>query len=397
MPFVDFVRINVNKVYQRVQVSKNRNQEYKMRKEILDSFQEPADRMERSYFQYLCQMKSLNRLIKLAQNIMAAVCFPLCWLIFSLNTRKKRESTEAVYISDGIGKEIIPDSLFREYAEIVQLGYKGSFVLGKAEKDFIRSLLKRYWFSPFFCFKSLVKIGLYAGYISVYSPKAIIAYNEYSFTSSLLTEYCHTRGIEQINVLHGEKMFNFRDSFVSYDRFYVWDDYYKSMFVAMRAEPGQFRVELPRFLQSIYSVGTKTDPEYDYTYYLGIEPRNTLVNIRNSLDLLRKKGYRVCIRIHPRSGAKAFIRQFFSSYAVEDPSDISLLDSLSNTRAVISIYSTVLYQAYLLGKTVIIDDIADPAKYSQLADLGYIMLNKPHDLLSAGQRAATPDVLFTDC
>ena len=44
-----------------------------------------------------------------------------------------------------------------------------------------------------FCLKCLVKIGLYANYIESYRPKAVVVYNEYSFTSSLLTAYCREK------------------------------------------------------------------------------------------------------------------------------------------------------------------------------------------------------------
>jgi hypothetical protein len=211
----------------------------------------------------------------------------------------------------------------------------------------------------------------------------VVVYNEYSFTSSLLTAYCREKNITHINVLHGEKMFNLRDAFVEYDQFYVWEDYYKDLFVAMRAEPSQFIVELPEFLKHENKIDHlyPSEPEYDYTYYMGAEQENMLINLRNILDLLQRSNKKVCIRLHPRFSDNAKVVKIFNDYIIEDP-NIPIIDSIKNTQAVISIFSTVLYQAYLLGKLVILDDLTDPKRFAQLKDLGYIMLEKPHHLLS---------------
>jgi hypothetical protein len=227
-----------------------------------------------------------------------------------------------------------------------------------------------------------MKIALYAGLIATHHPQAIIVYSEYSFTSSLLTDYCRSLGIQHINVLHGEKMFNVRDAFATFDRFYVWDDFYRDLFIRMRMDPEQFKVELPR---SIYAICKESDPaaaSHDCTYYLGGETRPQLLAIASSLQQLKAFGYQICIRYHPRYGDAGLIRQIFADFAIENPREVSLTESFQRTRTAMATISTTLYQAFLCGKTVVIDDVSDQRQLARQQDLGYIMLIKPHLFLS---------------
>ena len=56
----------------------------------------------------------------------------------------------------------------------------------------------------------------------------------------------------------------------------------------------------------------------------------------------------------------------------------------------IGLYSTVLYQAYINHVPVVIDDLTAPERFAQLKSLCYIMLDKPHGLLSALLQEESP-------
>lgn len=376
------LRRRINKFIELIQIKKNKILDYEQRKQIIDSFPEPKDSLERSYFQYRCQNYSLSTFIKALQFVVSIICFP--FFIFFLGKKSKKCSNEfdAIYLTDGLGMNIIPQSLKKRYPKIIQFDYSLKLLLGKTERQVIREIFKRYWFAPYFYFKSLMKISLYAYYIEQYHPKAIIVYNEYSFTSSLLTYYCRLKEINHINVLHGEKMLNIRDVFVEYDNFFVWDEYYKNLFISMRSVPDQLVVELPEFLSSGYIHGDDTKKKYDYTYYLGMEDLPQLKKLKQNLDILRNIRENICIRLHPRYCNQDQIRRIFYNYTIENPLEITIEESLARTNAVISISSTVLFQAYLLNKTVIIDNITDQKKFAYLVNLRYIILEKPHQLLS---------------
>ena len=83
----------------------------------------------------------------------------------------------------------------------------------------------------------MVKLAMYRYQYEVYHPKAMIVDEEYSYTSSFLTEYCHRLGVEHIDIMHGEKLYFIRDTFFCFDRCYVWDGYYRDLFCQLRAEP----------------------------------------------------------------------------------------------------------------------------------------------------------------
>ena len=46
----------------------------------------------------------------------------------------------------------------------------------------------------------MVKLAMYRYQYEVYHPKAMIVDEEYSYTSSFLTEYCHRLGVEHIDI-----------------------------------------------------------------------------------------------------------------------------------------------------------------------------------------------------
>jgi hypothetical protein len=180
--------------------------------------------------------------------------------------------------------------------------------------------------------------------------------------------------------MHGEKLFNIHDSFVQFDRFYVWDKHYVDLFIQLRANKDQFKIELPNSVKiNIYQ---DNECKYDYTYYLARKSIKSFLEIKRSLLLLGIPSSRICIRYHPRSCYKEQIFKTFNEFHIEDPIQVSLEKSIAQTRNIVSLFSTVLFQAYQSGKNIIIDDLSEPEKYQQLRDLKYIMINKPHHRLS---------------
>ena len=75
-------------------------------------------------------------------------------------------------------------------------------------------------------------------------------------------------------------------------------------------------------------------------------------------------------------------RRLFSEYEIETSAEIGIETSILRSRHVIGLYSTVLYQAHINHVPVVIDDLTDPERFSQLAELKYMMLSLPHTLLS---------------
>ena len=226
----------------------------------------------------------------------------------------------------------------------------------------------------------MVKLAMYRYQYEVYHPKAMIVDEEYSYTSSFLTEYCHRLGVEHIDIMHGEKLYFIRDTFFCFDRCYVWDGYYRDLFCQLRAEPTQFRIELPPAMQPWDAQGV--EKTVDYTYYLQVETPQMLEKIAESLQKLRKNGAKVAVRPHPLYSDMEIVRRLFPDFEIEANTEIGIETSILRTRHVVGLYSTVLYQAHINHVPVVVDDLTDPERFTQLAELKYMMLSLHHTLLS---------------
>ncbi|MBR5315115.1 MAG: hypothetical protein IKU45_06870, partial [Clostridia bacterium] len=251
--------------------------------------------------------------------------------------------------------------------------------LDKNDKRFIRSIWKRYPFAFQFLLKIYLKVSMYSAWEKAYSPKALLVCSEYSFTSSAMTAYCRQSGLKHIDVMHGEKLFYIRDSFFEFDRCYVWDNFYRDLFIRMRAEERQFTTEVP---PSLCFSNHSVDKEVDFTFYLGAEGERDIRILAKHCRNLRGKGYRVAVRPHPRYTSKALLGLFPEDILIENNDTIPIEVSVLRTSNVVSLYSTVLNQALNNGINIVIDDLTDVRKYQELKCRDFICLNQPHRLLS---------------
>jgi hypothetical protein len=355
----------------------------------LRSLPEPVNLIQRSYLQYKSQQHSATLRAKvLKQTLSLLVILPIaCYYYLHCFFRKLYKNEElskpekvAVFVYAGI-KNIIPKSLADKYTSKWQFNFGSSFWLNNQDIRYLIKTIHLKSFSPYFLLKIVYKIAMYRSILDQYNPDAIITSSEYSFTSSILTDYCKRHNVKHINIMHGEKMLNIRDSFFSFHACYVWDQHYVDLFKELRAEPGQFIIEVP---ESFYpsNQDKKHDEQYELTYYLAGEASNELDKIKDALIKIGFDPNKLCIRPHPRYSDIKLVRKKFQGFIIEEPGSIHIEQSIQQTKRMASLYSTVLYQGYLAGKEVVIDDLSCPDKYSSLAKLKYIMLSKPHILLS---------------
>lgn len=365
-----------------VRIERNNNSIFnypvEKQKKYLNHFNKPRDNFERSYYQYKCQMHFHKKIIVLGLNI---VSLPLLlFFYFKKNVNVNQcDLKEAVFFSDGKPDNIIPNELRQKYSSWVTIHDKKER-FQKEDKIFFHKLVRRYPFSWQFLLKCLIKIRFYSYAISVYNPRSIVVCCEYSFTSSVLTQYCEEKKIHHINVMHGEKLFYIRDSFFKFHTCYVWNDGYIDLFKMLRAENSQFEVAVPTSICFLNSSNIKKT--VDYTYYLGAEEDTVLDNLMQTLDQLACDGNRVMLRPHPRYSDIKKIHEHKGKFIVEDYEDITIEDSLQRTKYAISGYSTVLIQAYHNGTKVVIDNLTQPMIYKKLVDLEYVMLKVEHVLLT---------------
>lgn len=350
-------------------------------KEYIYHFKEPVDDIERAFNQYKCQMKLSGAFISILLNISSFFMTNIYLIKFRTSSSQNAlQRSNAVFFPDGKSKNILPLEVIKEYQNVIYENGQSTFCLNNKDTEFIRKIAKRYPFSWYFIFKCMMKIAKYSAVIDKYSPSAIVVCAEYSFTSSALTAYCDMQSIRHINVMHGEKLYYMRDSFFHFHKCYIWDIYYKELFQKLRAEQEQFVVSVP--LSIAFRSNFNVEKEYDFTYYLASESKEDLVSINNWLKTLSKRGFKIAVRPHPRYTDFKFAEILFNEFAIEEYQKLTIEISVLKTKKAISLYSTVLNQAFHNDVGVVIDDITNPKKYSKLLELEYVHLNKEHMRLS---------------
>lgn len=344
-------------------------------KKYIEHFPEPKDDIERSYYQYCCQMK-LKGSISFMLNI---VSLPMLIIYYFKSNSECEDGVkyDAVFFSNGVTESIIPNELRKEYSQWKNLVQSGENLTQK-DKHFFKEILRRYPFSWHFLLKNLIKIRFYSYITEHYRPNAIIVCGEYSFTSSLLTAYCEKNKITHINVMHGEKLYYIRDSFFHFHQCYIWNEYYRKIFELLRADTNQFIVKTPPSMK-IYN-RDHVCKQVNYTYYLAAENRERMEIIAKCMRSLISKGESVAIRPHPIYSDLNLVREIFNDMDIEE--ELGIEQSILRTEHAISGYSTVLNQAYHSNVKIVVDDVSDYEKYKTLFDARYIMLNVEHQLLS---------------
>ena len=345
-------------------------------KKILSSLDEPADLLERSDHQYVCQKYLKSRFSNVIFSIGAFLVYPVLKKKYaSVQLEKANDKCSAIFLPDGKSLDIVPDSLKTAYSDLLVENEK-RYYLSPDSIVFLQKIEKRFSGNWLFKLKLLVKAARYGYLIERYSPKALIVCNEYSFTSSAMSMYCKENKVELINVMHGEKLFSLQEAFFSFPKCYVWNEYYISLFNRLRAQCDEYIVELPKSM----IIPNEENKTVDYTYYLQEETGPVLRTISENLKKLKNKGFTVAIRPHPRYTDRNELANI--DIEIEDVKDISIQRSLGRTKCAISFCSTVLNQAFFNGIDIVIDDVARPEEYKLLLSKEYIMTKVDHKCLS---------------
>lgn len=339
--------------------------------DYINSFDEPKDDIERSYFQYCCQKWDAygKWQIMLSNFISAVIYFPY-YFYYRHMSRPMQKSRKCPYVLTG---KMILQGIPDEYVDSCSVSDFYCGVLTKEDSLFLKKISGRYPFSFFFRFKIMCRVANYSYIIRYYAPKIIFCSAEYSYTSSVLTMYCEKMGVELDNVMHGEKIFDVRDAFSRFSKFYIWDEFYIGLFLSLRANQTKYVIK-PIKGHKVKTVAGKTN---HYTYYLQAQTMEQLRVIKSKFESM-KVDY--LVRPHPIYSTDD-IKKVFDDEHIES-NDIDIWESIECAGNVVSIDSTVNYQAYLSGVNVILDDISDPIYFSSLIEGEYIMIHKPHRLLS---------------
>ncbi len=349
---------------------------YKEQKAYLDTLPIPKDKFDRSFFQYKCQVFFYPKYKVLLFNFLSLLIYYPLLLIFLLKGLRKRRVCRFDAISNLMGmEEVVPKELTEAY-NIEHCQWPNNGWLHWDDARFCVKVLCRYFPHAYFSLKVLVLVGQYCRLIDEHSPNAVITHAEFSFCSSILTAYCNKKNVKHINVMHGEKLYFIRDSFFQFDTCYVWDEHYENLFESMKAEHSQFVVAVPVSMRIDTDVYFNENCFADYKYYLANETEDSIKSIVESMQFVKSSGKSVKYRLHPRYKRMELVEKYIPTSEIEDPNQVSILQSVASCNFAVGCYSTVLTQAYLSGKQVILDDVSINNKYKYLADLGYLLAEK---------------------
>ena len=338
----------------------------------------PDSLNERSYYQYLCQKKKYSKSIGFRVGflllnfvsffaIVILLCIPEALMKKQLDNNQGK--ADAVCLFSEHIKDRIPEELYVKYDKFNFLTNLNPYITS-CEKKFILRIWRKYFFSTNFILKNFLKIGMYRKSLEIAGyPKAIIVTSEDSYTSSILTLYCHEMGVNHINIMHGEILYQLNRMYFAFDRCYVWDEYYKELSIKLlHADPYQFRISIPQCLifNNIYPI------KIPYKYYLQDHSLEQLIHVK---ELMENLGADYCVRPHPIFSNMKDVYKVFEAEKIEE-TVMPIEKSIMESEVVVAWDSTVLFQAYLNGRKTIIDDVTNVERYQYALDAKYIMIDK---------------------
>lgn len=333
-------------------------------KKYMDHFPDPQNDVQRSYYKYLCECYTLHsKLVILGRNV-AALFMLVYYLLKRYPAVREEGKFENLIINGDKAKEdSVPDE-FKHNMMHISISSHGS--LTASDKKFILSIWAKHPLSFFFVLKTLIKLSVYSEGIRKYSPKRILCTSEASFPVAILTAYCESQNIEHVNFQHGLLAYKCRIAFSRFSRQLVWERCFENALKNMRDDTTVFDVVRPDSLK--YPVSKDKEIKGRFTYYLQEIDQDMLKKFSTFYYQFSDRGIRFILRPHPRYNDVGLIKQYIPEAEIEDIKAISIDESLNKSEYVIARGSTVLYQAKVMGKKVLIDDISMPDSFAYLKD-----------------------------
>lgn len=372
--------------------SQKKHKDMKDQCEYLEHFEKPRDVFEKAYFKYKCHAYyHYSFWIKMVYNCAGIIMIPIFLILLALERTKLEEEKlnlngAIIIVSPTMDyKDILPKQIKEKYVNLKEVK---PLKLTERSMDqeawrILRKCLMRYWVHPYFCLEVLIRLACNCKLIQLYHPQAIIGYGwERDFAAPILLQYCNSKGVERLTFMHGIFVYSIDKAFLSFNKYYVWEEYYVKMFRKLKADSNCLEIYKPQKYEAIVKprpVGTKY--EYFLTYYFTAESKERMLRIKKCLDLLSEHGFVCKLRPHPRFTDVKLLEETFEGYLIEDCS-WTLADSMECSEYIAAYNSTVLAEAYYSEKEIVIDDYVDPEKFQNMIDRDYIMLSRPHKLMS---------------
>ena len=364
---------------------------YKQQMDFLKQFPDPKDDFERSFFKYKCFCEYCyykKKWILVAYNIGAMILLPSVYKNLRKANREKHMIDKVDAIIENVPRlpnvDVMPDELgerFKNIKEVEDIDYSESLLFDTGENIY-KELKNRYFFHFYFRMIVLQKLGQFSRYLKQYQPDAIVFYScEREFSGPLQALLCERCGAEYISFMHGDYLSTLSFAFQRYSKYYIWDKSYKKMFEDLKCDSPMF-VYRPKKLKGIAEAIKEENCNYFATYYFSDETREEAVKIHEVFEKFEGYGLRTKVRPHPRFSDINMLHEVFHDIVIENPNNCGLGESITKSLYTVGLNTTVLSEAFFSGKKVVIDDVSNIEQYKGLKERGYVMMERPHLLLS---------------
>lgn len=382
----------ITALYEKLEAKRTHDYEkqYDLSIDYASRLPKPKDDIDMAFCHYYAHSHFYYNLpIRLMLNIIGVFSLPAAWLLCLAKSRNNVVNVDehndlAVVKKSSIGiNDIIPSELYRLYDEIVEEPFINKRLLDTSAKCIIKKTWRRYPFSPFFVFMVIRRLSEICSVKYDFNPKAIVTYGrERDFVTPIVSHYCEGEGIEHIGFMHGDDYYTPDKIYMRHTKYYVWDDHYVNMYTRLLWPRAQFVVYRPKKLSGIIKIRENDDYDYYITYYFSGENKEIIEGVRKAFDIIAARGNKCKVRPHPRFSDIGTLKRVFENYFIEDTNKTSLEESMECSKYICALNSTVLSQAYYSGKNIVIDDYSSKKRYESLIPKDYILLSKPHCLLS---------------
>lgn len=341
----------------------------------------PSDEVDRSFNKYQCRKRYISKGRLALLNIASLICLvgALPRVIKRRETLSAPQTGSLVIMRESSVRtdDILPAALIERFSmikEVERPSYKNGLLCGEAKKIFI-NCVKRHPASFYFLLFVLKELSIHSALLTNYDAEAVAVYvAERNIATPLLRKLYEESGREFDSFMHGEYLLQMIQAYSSFTNYYVWDESYISMFKSLRFHCGSFRVYTPKKLQKKWNL-ERAEPDHFCTYYFSGESKRSIKTVAILFEALEKQGLVCKVRPHPRYSHLEIITTIFPSNRIEDPSRVSMKDSLASAHYVVGLTTTVLFEAKAEGKQVVLDDLSDPRRLEDLRARKFRLLN----------------------
>ena len=347
----------------------------------------PSDDFERVRNHYM-GIQIVRGKTPFLKDVLSAIFTPI--MLFSLLVNNKKY----VFISDKDAVFTCPNKRFLFVASDLpaplKKRYKNIEVIVDnhvQQKDYFNLCIDKIGLTIYWCFVKkyplaffmnlsvLIHIARINKIIRLFNPTAILStQTEQDFSSTAITYYCEIKGIKNICIQHGEYTFNPTMAYLRFSEYWAWNNETVELLEEVNTKINFAKIFTPNRLRPQFY--RCENPYYFISYYLEDNEIELLNKIKEALEIFTRKDLKCKVRFHPRAKARENVINVFSHSAIdiEDPFNVSLKESMINSRYIVGALSTVLTEAIINGMDAVIDDVAVPIEYLEL--MSYVNLRR---------------------